>query len=408
MAAYRRSSPRSYDDPKIPTITTCLPVGSPIHPNGTRNNRRQFSCTHDNVEMKLVRQWSCDVCRDAFFDSYDDAYSHEVLCRFRQQQALRYQENAYHSVGISGSETMTNSGEQRETIYAARKNQDSTERRDEVESRRRHVRLERRESNRKKSVKWQCDKCKREKFPSYVDAYLHERSCPGVDKPKYNKGGGNMQHNFWGNKHSRKSIGGQEKIMMGHDDESSYEISWTRVKSTKTKKTKCTKQKEDKEEKYFEMTKCDPIDNLPLVTDDAQRKLALRNKLRDARQRWDVHLKKDSVSPPPPLRRKSVSPLKQRTHQRPPLPPQHRRSDIRRKDHILTSPRHVAPLRQVPTTIVMKRKVRAIVCKDADTIKYLCSVCRDICFDDMASASIHEASCTGLAQEPCVYLRDNE
>lgn len=47
---------------------------------------------HDENTMKTVLQWQCDACQDKYFDDYEKAISHEVLCRkFRQQQELRFQ-----------------------------------------------------------------------------------------------------------------------------------------------------------------------------------------------------------------------------------------------------------------------------------------------------------------------------
>lgn len=115
-----------------------------------------------------ILRWSCDFCFQDF-NNYDDAKTHEVLCRFRERQRENF-----------------GSFEQRESLSSRRddsfkRNQDLPESIDVQMPTNKRDDLHRKEKlvKGKGKEKWVCDKCKIAKFESYVDAFVHEKFCEG-------------------------------------------------------------------------------------------------------------------------------------------------------------------------------------------------------------------------------------
>jgi len=141
------------------------------------------------VEEKMHRQWACDICKDAFFDNYDDARTHEALCRYRRDQLHLAPEQRQ-----SRQESRRSSREKRDVgqvlrtdnnyanhtrsvdyrsedrIQASRDPDDSRVSEDKSIERARLT----------KTQRWLCDVCKQAHFESYVDAYRHEQTCRGA------------------------------------------------------------------------------------------------------------------------------------------------------------------------------------------------------------------------------------
>lgn len=117
-----------------------------------------------NQDKMTIHQWSCEVCKSAVFDNYDDAFNHEILCRYKQEQGLRF----YHDREKS-PESIDNKKRFKRNIpddYPVHPT-NPTESPRNISSTKKPS----------KKQRWICDVCRVAKFHSYVDAYVHERDC---------------------------------------------------------------------------------------------------------------------------------------------------------------------------------------------------------------------------------------
>jgi hypothetical protein len=155
-------------DPRPPTTMGYRQVaGIMLSPSDSRSSDDGM-CVPRMVpgyqEKITIHQWSCDVCKSAVFDNYDDASNHEILCRYKQEQRLRFyhdREKSPESIDIQERPkkiirddypvNATNPTESPRNISSTKKPS--------------------------KKQRWICDVCRVAKFHSYVDAYVHERNC---------------------------------------------------------------------------------------------------------------------------------------------------------------------------------------------------------------------------------------
>jgi hypothetical protein len=171
-------------------------------------------------EDTIIRQWSCDVCKIAVFDDYDDAKHHEALCGLKDQQKLHYPyrnelqrairtENSKKSSLVSicrqiasepicrqitSEQPLTSMGRERTTKQQPLVSIDHrhmTTKEPLIPSDRHRV------SSKKKSKKnkWVCDVCTIAKFVSYVDAFRHEKYCFEISQEQEQKHPGRLPLN---------------------------------------------------------------------------------------------------------------------------------------------------------------------------------------------------------------------
>lgn len=89
-----------------------------------RDELRKFNYVGGGDKHQRVYQWSCDVCGQAF-DSYEEAQTHEALCRFRQQQKLKLETDKH-----TNSEPYTKSQQVHKNHRRDRNRQDALVERD--------------------------------------------------------------------------------------------------------------------------------------------------------------------------------------------------------------------------------------------------------------------------------------
>jgi len=446
--------------------------------------------------MKVVQQWRCDVCKDEYFDDYEEAKNHEILCRFHQQQEERFREETLRKISD-------------ETRQIDKQRED-----DLNQEEKRHDR------NEATKVKpWTCEKCGKG-FSRYVDAFIHERAClairvrtktvpseKSISFPVRDKGDADQgarrrkskspqrtrsetRHDFKvatiSSIHVPRSerdehtefLTGREFILdpsganktrpttrfnkpidtsnsppkrrqdpesrddvddsdfssiyipryrrtlyskgqqsaRGRHEERALQLD-PNVASTTLKARTCTSSSPPKRRYHTEA--CHEVDESVLSSiyvprhGKAQRnhgKLASSPGNEDRVLLPDPNTAKERSSAVMKARMyTSCSPPKRRHHPmlngrgRPPLPPA--AIEVDRKGKFTRS---MEPA-EVPVTILTKsrkqKSIRRVDC-DSSTIKFLCKVCEDAYFDDMDSASAHEAVCSGYRGRKHIYLRE--
>ena len=331
----------------------------PINPQ-PQNVRRELrrSRSHGHA-MKVVQQWRCDVCKDEYFDDYDDAKNHEVLCRFQHSQELRFREETFRKIA---DETWKVQEFRKTNTNRKGKKTDDTE-----------SKLHVREAS-KPEKQWTCEKCKLG-FSSYVDAFVHELACTDAREAKETS--------------TEKRVGFHERRKSLAAEEHGFR------RKSKSPQRRRKEMRDDIEEPGISTI------YIPRGRKEQRDKAmaAAHQLLQEKEQLLELSMaktKRRSSSPPPKQHDNLVV-----SRSRPALPLKsvqfHRRERSCRYDE----------RSELPTTIVTKQKQtsRSPHPSDCDsTIKYLCKVCEDACFNDMESASAHESSMFGI-QGRTVHLR---
>jgi hypothetical protein len=310
------------------------------------------------------------VCRDEYFDVYEDARSHEVLCRFQEWQDFRFREETLRRI--------TNEALKVEDLG------DKTLNRREMMHDRGESRLNGVEESRPEKH-WTCEKCDKA-FSGYVDAFVHERACSG-----------NIQKAKVQSIEKRVRLRGQKSL--------DVEESSQHMRSERPDKKKL-ETRDDSEEPllaaiYIPRPRKERLQETGTAPKEKRQEKELPLKLNGANERRSGVLKKRDATNSPPKR--PHFPVIIDTRPKPPLPPKAIKFDRRGRSQRYNEESGL------PATIVTKKKTRArpVLPGDRDsTIKYLCKVCHDACFDDMDSASAHEASCAGFEEESYTFMRE--
>ena len=302
------------------------------------------------------------MCKDEYFDDFDDAKNHEVLCRFQESQELRFREDAFRKITDETWEVE----ELRECNFNRKAKKPN-----QTESMPHY-----REASRPEK-QWTCEKCKLG-FSGYVEAFLHERACTGViAKAK------RQFIDETNGRHERKSL--------------AFEDLCIRRKSKSPQRMR-KEMRDDAEGPaishiYIPRGRKEKRDQAMVAAHQILQEKEHQMELSATEEKYRY-----SRSPP---KRRPHPVADYRSRSQPPLNfvQCHRRESSGRYDE---QSKH----RAKPAT-KQNQKSRPPLASDCDsTIKYLCKVCEDACFDDMDLASAHEASCTGFKGHPYIYVRE--
>jgi len=300
------------------------------------------------------------VCKDEYFDDYDDAKNHEVLCRFHESQELRFREETFRKITDETWEVE----ELRETDFNRKvKKPNKTKSKPHY-----------REASKPEKL-WTCEKCHLG-FSRYVEAFLHERVCTAViakAKRQFTDETNGL--------HERKSLAFEEHCIR------------RKSKSAQRPRKEMRDDADEPAISSIDMSRKEQRDQVMVAAHQILQEKEHQMELTATKEK-----NRSSRSPP---KRRPHPVADYRSRSQPPLKfvQCHRRERSSRYDER-------SKLRATTVT-KQNQKSRSPLPSDCDsTIKYLCKVCEDACFDDIDSASAHEASCTGFKGHPYIYVRE--